>query len=76
MTKHDSTWSVQQARGMNLHSSQHGFYEIFRTDTTSPFQEHSRLRWQSRGAFATGILLVVNRHRSQMQCIRVVPHTL
>ena len=31
MTIHDSTRSVQQARGMNLHSSQHGFYENFRT---------------------------------------------
>ena len=33
------------------------------------------LRLQSRGAFATEILVLLNRHRFQMQCIRVVPYT-
>ena len=40
------------------------------------FLSHCRqtLRLQSRGTFATEILAVVNRHRFQMQCIRVLPY--
>ena len=37
-------------------------------------QQTLRLQ-QSRGAFATEILVLLNRHRFQMQCIRVVPYT-